>query len=286
MNMVLLPEVVYQGQDRYCRYRTSPISTACLKRALAYHQSLTAAEGGWTTVYLENHDQARSISRFADASTEELRTRSGKLLTILLTTLSGTLFLYQGQEIGMLNVPRTWAVEDYKDCQALNYVDRVRGESPGDEVAFREAMDGINLVARDNGRTPVQWNDGPNAGFTTGKPWTRVNDNYKIINVAKQRKDPESLLNFWRGMIMLRKRLKELLVYGEFVLFEVDKEGEMTYGKIQGEAKILVYLNFSNERMKLHIPEGWKLGTKLVGNLDGTKLEPLEPWEGRIYTAY
>jgi glycosidase len=203
--------------------------------------------------------------------------------------LTGTLFIYQGQEIGMTNIPKTWGIEEIKDPDSLNAYNDVKDRHDADPLWLKKAMGGIQRVARDNARTPVQWDSSANAGFTTGKPWMRVNDNYPEINVADQQKDPKSVLNYWKKVNKLRKEYSDLTVFGDFEIWDFLEPDSFTFTKENktnglNNKKMLVFLSFSDEEQPLHFPPDCK-GKEmelLIANVD----EPgqyLSPWEARVY---
>ena len=146
------------------------------------------------------------------------RTKAAKLMAMFHCSLTGTIFVYQGQEMGMINVPRDWPESEYKDIESIQniagereYRRKKTGEKDPD---MTDVLVGMRMSARDNGRTPVQWDDAPNAGFSKGKPWMRVHDDYREWNIARQRKDSTSPWKFWQKMLSLRKEYPAL-VYGE-----------------------------------------------------------------------
>ncbi|KAG8729634.1 hypothetical protein FRC12_020838 [Ceratobasidium sp. 428] len=203
--------------------RIPPLSE--IKSVVNKWQTYMFSNGGWNSLYLENHDQARSVSRLlgfgADATKKKFDfeiyeddlkkywSTGAKLLAILHTTQGGTVFVYQGQEIGSVNVPRSWSIEEYKDVCTTNFYQEEfeRRLKPGvGNPDMTNVLDGINRKARDNARVPMQWDDSLHAGFTTGNsPWMRVNDNFTTINVKNQMGDEESVLSFWKKVIQLRK---------------------------------------------------------------------------------
>ena len=240
-------------------------------------------QDAWTTVFVENHDQGRSLSRFATDDPRH-RVQAAKTFAVLLATLSGTLFLYQGQEIGMVNFPKHWGPEDLRDVAALNYWKEMNEMYPGDEQMMEAAMRGIQRVGRDNARTPVPWSAGPHAGFSTVKPWMRVMDNYKEINVEAQLKDPNSVLAFWKRVLKLRKQYADVLVHGSFEVHDFENLATFTFVKEKDGKKVLVVLNWSDEEQSVDVPESLrdrKLQL-LIGTVDGPG-EKLAPWEGRAY---
>ncbi|KAG8688357.1 hypothetical protein FRC09_012945 [Ceratobasidium sp. 395] len=259
---------------------------------------------------MENHDQARSVSRMLgfgadstkkhfdfqtyEADLKKYWSVGAKLLAILHTTQGGTVFIYQGEEIGSTNVPRSWPLQEYKDLATINlYREELerRKKSGEAEPDMTDVMDGINRKARDNARVPVQWDDSPHAGFTTGTPWMRVNDNYTTINVKDQENDESSILSFWKKMIQLRKDYP-VMIHGDFTLLSEKDEKIFAYTREYEGTKALVVMNFSRENVRYELPDGLAvfsskiIGGNMLGGQDdsklGTKLK-LEPYEGQIW---
>ncbi|OAL38631.1 hypothetical protein AYO20_02281 [Fonsecaea nubica] len=264
------------------------------KEAIRKMQRLTEGTDAWTTVFLENHDQGRSLTRFA-TDKPQWREKAAKMLAVLMCTLTGTLFIYQGQEIGMYNHPEHWGVEELRDIDSLNAYNDVKTRHHDDPLWLKKAMKGLQLVGRDNARLPVQWDATANAGFTTAKkPWIRVHDDYEAVNVAAQRRDPSSVLSFWKAMIKLRRRHADLTIFGrDFHVWDPYDQDVFTFTKTHpdGDRKLLVFLNFSDDTQPLHYPPGLGLDgaavTKelLVSNLaQGDEVgKYLTPWEARVY---
>jgi len=230
------------------------------------------------------------LSRFA-TDKAEWREKAAKMLAILMSTLTGTLFIYQGQEIGMYNHPEHWGVEELRDIDSLNAYNDVATRHKNDPLWLKKAMKGLQLVGRDNARLPVQWDDSKHAGFTTGKPWIRVHDDYEAVNVASQQKDPNSVLNFYKKMIKARKEHADLMVFGQdFSVWDFHDPDVFTFTKTHPERhgeKLLVFLSFSDEVQPLHYPTGLENVKKelLVSNLnEGEEVgRYLSPWEARVY---
>ncbi|KAK6514690.1 Neutral and basic amino acid transport protein rBAT [Arthrobotrys megalospora] len=257
--------------------------------------------GSWTTAYLENHDVARSVSRFADDS-PEMRAVSAKLLAVLMATSSGTLFIYQGQEIGMTSMPKDWGIEEYKDNDTLRYYESVKeGKANGETLEY--ALSSIRKVARDHGRTPMQWDGSSNAGFTTAaKPWMRVNDNNPGLNVEQQESDQDGALEFWRKVLKVRKQYPELFIAGRFEPIGLESSEArnrlgLFWKKSQDDSsdsqqRALVVLNFSSGRVPLediveeapsqgeHLLDGFQL---LISTYPDSKSDTFEAYEGRVY---
>ncbi|EFQ25047.1 alpha amylase [Colletotrichum graminicola] len=289
LDMVFQFDIVDLGQGIGYKYQTREWKLPELKRIVAKWQQFIEGTDGWTTAFCENHDQGRSVSRYGNDS-PQWRETSAKMLALMMCSQTGTLFVYQGQEIGMTNVSRSWGIEDYKDIEALNYYGDIKREHGEGEVLSR-VMDSINLVGRDNARIPMQWDASPFAGFTDNKDgaWMRIHDEYADINVAKQEAEPSSVLNFWREMLRLRKEEGELLTHGAFELFDEENEQTFVYKKTRGGKSAVVALNFTSDEQEVRIPgEGSKIRVGNYGDVkervaaEGQK-SVLRPWEGRLY---
>lgn len=256
------------------------------KEAIRKVQDLVRGTDAWTTVFLENHDQGRSLTRFA-TDKPQFREQAAKMLAVLMCCLTGTLFLYQGQEIGMYNHPEDWGIEELRDIDSLNAYEDIKTRHNSDQLWLRKAMKGLQLVGRDNARLPVQWDASPNAGFTTGEPWIRVHDDFEQVNVAAQLKDAHSPLNFWKKMIQVRKEYADVMIFGEeFSVWDRFDQDVFTFTKASPDRKehILVFLSFSDEEQPLHYPSGLE-GKKmelLISNVDEVG-RYLSPWEARVY---
>ncbi|KAF2157662.1 glycoside hydrolase family 13 protein [Myriangium duriaei CBS 260.36] len=259
------------------------------KDAVASTQKLITGTDAWTTAFLENHDNARSISRFGSDATEDLRSRSGKMLAMLLASLSGTLFIYQGQEIGMVNAPKSWDIErEYQDIESQNYLKYVVDRTGNDATEVARAKAALQHLARDHARVPMQWDDSPNAGFTTGKsPWMRTIDNYAEVNVKNQVSDKYSVLSFWRQMLQLRKSHQDVLVHGDFRAIDRENESTFVFEKRFGSQVALVALNFSDSEQPFDPPSVFEDGeaARIACNYVDEVRGPLRPFEGRIYSG-
>jgi len=182
-------------------------------------------------------------------------------------------------------------MEELRDIDSLNAYEDVKTRHNGDPLWLKKAMKGLQLVGRDNARLPVQWDSSKNAGFSTGKPWMRVHDDYEAVNVASQLHDPNSPLSFWKKMIKLRKEHADLMVFGQdFSVWDFFDQDVFTFTKTHPERhreKLLVFLSFSDEVQPMHYPTGLE-GVKkelLVTNLkEGEDVgRYLSPWEARVY---
>ncbi|KAK9420541.1 putative Glycosyl hydrolase family 13 catalytic domain-containing protein [Seiridium unicorne] len=289
LDMVFQFDVVDVGQGSETKYDTTPFNWKLpqLKRAINNSQSLIVDTDAWTTSFMENHDQARSVSRFASDAVE-FRVRSGKMLAMLNTTLSGTLFVYQGQEIGMLNMPKDWPIEEYKDVESGNFYKHVARATNNDPKALAKAKTAIQHLSRDHARYPMCWDSTAQGGFSTNpETWMRVHDLAAEINVAQQETDANSVLSFWKQMLRTRKDLAQLLVYGHYEIVNEEDEQIFSYWKTNKSQRALVMLNFTSEGQDLRLPQTER-GTQLElvvstytssNNPSGT----IRPYEGRLY---
>ncbi|KAH8548168.1 glycoside hydrolase superfamily [Umbelopsis sp. PMI_123] len=284
LNMVFQMDLVTLGFGQHEKFNMRDWTLLEFKAFLEKWQCFIKGNDGWTTIFLENHDQARSISRFG-CDEPAFRDVSGKMLATFLCTLTGTLFLYQGQEIGMINAPKSWTIEEYKDVESLNFYNHVKAVTNGDQKALNNALSSINAIARDHARTPFQWDNSQHGGFTTGQPWMRVNDSYSYINAQDQEDNETSILAFWRKAIEFRKNYKDLLIYGDFQLCDAENSSTLTYLKVNNDEKVLVVLNFTKEEQKFIVPKEAQGQLDLVlSNVKASSdSKHLGPFEARVY---
>ena len=203
------------------------------------------------------------------------------MLATCLHMMQGTPYVYQGQELGMTNVPFT-SVEDFRDLDSINAYHELVEEQ---EVFTSEEMMGyLRYKSRDNARTPFQWDDSENAGFTTGTPWIMVNPNYKEINVKAELENPDSIFYYYQKLIQLRKE-KEIIVYGSYDLLLPDSKEIYAYTRTLGEEKLLVVCNFSETEVEMEIPEEFRNADYLISNYETRPLEKimaLRPYESFV----
>ena len=300
LDMVFQFDIVDLGQGKEKKYWFKPWTLPQFKEIITKWQQFIEGKDGWTTAFCENHDQGRSVSRYA-SDEPEYRELSAKMLAIMLCSLTGTLFIYQGQEIGMVNVPKHWPIEDYQDIESVNFYKTMEQRCQGDEETMDYVMKSLQLMGRDNARIPMQWDSSPFGGFTQRKEgaWMKVHDLYPEINVAKQEDQADSVLVFWKDMIRLRKRRRDVFVHGLFEAMEPDNDKTFMFVKRFGEQRAMVVLNFSGENQTVELPAANDLrGMKLqVGNYPDVEVveraslceaagvkRHLRPWEGRLYT--
>lgn len=255
-----------------------PLDLRDLKRSLGrWQQGL--AEAGWNSLYLENHDQPRSVSRFGDDG--RWRTRSATMLATILHLHRGTPFVYQGQEIGMANFPFTGAGQ-LRDIESVNH--HAARVAAGDDAADVLAV--IAHGSRDNARTPMQWDATDRAGFTTGRPWIAVNPDHVEWNVAAQRDDPDSVLHHYRALIALRHE-HAVVALGDFTMLLPDDPHVYAFLRRHEDVELLVLGNVSGEDRTVAVPgeEVWRGAELLLGNVAGTRPDDpgrLRPWEARV----
>ena len=237
---------------------------------------------GWNSLYLNNHDQPRPVSRFGND--KKYRVESAKMLGTMLHMMQGTPYIYQGEELGMTNVK--FSIEEYRDLEIINaYNELVKGSLMNEE----KFMEGVYLRGRDNARTPMQWDASDNAGFTTGTPWIRLNPNYVDINVKNALKDKSSIFYYYQKLIKLRKE-NSIIVYGEYEEILRESESIFAYVRSFENEKLLVILNFYEPEIEFVLPEAINFNSKelLISNYkvdenEDIKNIKLRPYEARVY---
>jgi oligo-1,6-glucosidase len=235
------------------------------------------AENGWLSIFLANHDQARLVSRYGN-DTPQYRAVSSKMLTTFLMTMRGTPYYYNGDELGMTNA-RFDKIEDYNDMPSLNEYQNIKNKG-GDLTKFIESL---KFGCRDNGRTPFPWENTVNGGFTTGKPWLKMNPNFDKINVKAAESDPNSTLNYFKKMVAFRQA-NPILTYGKYTLLDKDSPDVYAYTREMDGQKFLILLNFSNKIAKADTGLNLKKAKTLIGNYaKSSKNGSLQPYESVIY---
>lgn len=281
LDMVFQFEHMSIDQAPNDKYVFAGLDLVVLKKSLHRWQA-ALADAGWNSLYWNNHDQPRVVSRFGDDS-PEYWAASAKALGTVLHGMRGTPFVYQGEELGMTNFPFRSA-QDFVDLEAVNYHRGVL-DGGGDAAA---ALAGLAHFSRDNARTPMQWDPGPNAGFTTGEPWLAVNPNHSWLNAAAQVDDGDSVFAHYRALIRLRHELP-VLVHGDLTpLWEEDPQ-IWAYVRRTAETALLVVANCGRDRRTVDVGPEWLTAELVLGNLAGTPAAiestglHLSGWDARIY---
>ena len=272
----------HMGIDRGAsKWDVLPFDMRVLRRCLAEWQD-GLADVGWNSLYWDNHDQPRVVSRFGHDG--EYRVQSAKMLGTILHMQRGTPYIYQGEEFGMTNMPFA-GFDEFQDIEARNYY-RDASEDPAfDAEALLESM---SRQSRDNARTPVQWDSSEHAGFTTGTPWFRVNPNYPEVNAEAAVADEDSVFHHYRKLIALRHE-HPVIVNGDFRMLLEDDPAIYAFTRALDGTTLLVLGNFSSHEVAVPLPDAadWASATLLVGNYPGSGNEAdgltLRPWETRVY---
>ncbi|RMZ80079.1 hypothetical protein DV737_g3177, partial [Chaetothyriales sp. CBS 132003] len=216
--------------------------------------------GGWNALFMENHDQGRSISRYGSEE-GDLRTVSAKMLAAQLALQSGTVFVYQGQELAQINVPRDWGMEKYKDIECVNHWKTVLRDYPNDKATQQKFRDQYRLIGRDNARTPIQWNSNKWAGFVPEgsdlTPWMDVHPDYGTWNAESLVKDENSSYHYWRKLLAFRKQEKDTIVYGQFTMLDTENKfpDVVAYTRTSEKKKAIVIASFGKEDVEFTVPE-------------------------------
>lgn len=257
------------------KWDLQPLDLLQLKKVLSKWQTELKGEA-WNSLFWNNHDLPRIVSRWGDDG--EYRVESAKMLATLLHGMQGTPYVYQGEELGMTNV--RYDIEEYRDIELLNlYKERI-----GNGYSKEDVMESIYAKGRDNARTPMQWDASENAGFTEGKPWILVNPNYTEINAEESINDPNSIYQYYKTLIQLRKE-HEVIIYGDYELLYPEDTNLFAYTRTLGGTQLLVLCNFYGKIVPFQIPsefEGHK--TLLISNYSDVISEnALRPYEARMY---
>ena len=230
----------------------------------------------WNALFWCNHDQPRIVSRFGNEG--KYWKESAKMLAGMIHLMRGTPYIYQGEEIGMTN-PHYTSIEQYADVESRNYYEILLNEGKTKE----EALEILAARSRDNSCTPMQWTDERYCGFSDTKPWIPVSDNFEKINVKKQKQDRDSILEFYKKLIMLRKE-KEVIARGNIEFMEVENAGVLAYTRCLDKQKLLVCCNFRDVESQMEFTQEWKSGRKILGNYEENhknnyKVLTLRPYE-------
>lgn len=278
LNMVFQFEHMDVDADGSNKWTDKKIDLREMKEVLTKWQ--LGLEGkAWNSLFWENHDQPRSVSRYGNDG--EYREESAKMLATGLHMMQGTPYIYQGEELGMTNVPFT-SKDDFRDLDSVNayreLVDEQKLYSEEEMLTF------LRLKSRDNARTPFQWDDNENAGFTSGTPWIMVNPNYTEINAKEQQKRADSVFSYYKELVRLRKE-KPVMVYGKYELLLPESEELFVYTRKMEEQSLLVVCSFAEKSVTYELPEEFKTGKILIGNYgrqDIDNVMELKPYEAFV----
>ena len=253
-----------------------PLRLTALKKSLGRWQA-GLADVGWNSLYWNNHDQPRVVSRFGDDGVH--RVRSAKLLGTVLHLQRGTPYVYQGEELGMTNAPFA-GIDDYRDIESLNHYGEALAMGAGPD----ELLAALRAMSRDNARTPMQWDATEHAGFTDGEPWIAVNPNHTEVNAAASVADPDSVFHHYRELIELRKS-EPAVAHGDLTMLLEDDPVVYAFTRRLGETELLVVANFSGEPVVPDLPayDEWLAGDLLLGNVPGSAGVELAAWEARVH---
>lgn len=278
------------GLDSSFRYNLAPTELKYWKLAIQESFSFINGNDAWSTIYMENHDQARSISRFCDDSPKN-RVICGKLLSVLLTSLTGTLYVYQGQELGQVNF-KDWPFEKYEDVEFRNNYNAIKEEHGVESEQMKRYLEAVAVMSRDHARTPMPWtHEEPNAGFCgpKAKPWFSLNESFRDgIDAEDEIEDSNSVLHFWRKALKFRNTHKDIAVYGyDFEFVDLDNKKLFSFTKRFGQKTLFAALNFSSDEVAFEIPNDDSKYSLVFGNYPTDKVDAssrsLKAWEGRVY---
>ena len=279
LNMVFQFEHMDVDSDEKAgKWTTRKMDLRNLKKILTRWQK-GLQDIAWNSLYWENHDQPRSVSRFGNDS-DEYREISAKMLATCIHMMQGTPYVYQGEELGMTNCPFN-TLDNFRDLESINAFHELTEQG---KMTEENMMAAIGYKGRDNARTPMQWDDSAYAGFSTANPWIMVNPNYTKINAKDQINREDSVFKYYQKLIKLRHE-SELIVYGTYDLILDDDKDIYAYIRTLGDEKLIVYCNFSENTRKVEIPEEFVNKKVLISNYSDAKANPkitLRPYEAIV----
>lgn len=277
LNMVFQFEHV-RSVGKYGKWNNKKMPLTTLKSILSRWQTELYGNA-WNSLYWDNHDQPRAVSRFGD-DRPEYREASAKMLATCLHMLQGSPYVYQGEELGMTNYPFQ-SPKDFRDIESIN---AYKEWCEGGLVSHEEFWPCLLWLSRDNARTPMQWDDTEQAGFTTGTPWIAVNPNYKEINAKAETADPNSVFHYYKKLIALRKQTP-IMVYGKYEPLFEDSEDLFVYTRTLENEKLLVVCSFTDQETTFTIPEEFVGAELLISNMEneyGKGTITLRPYEAFV----
>ena len=281
LNMVFQFEHMDVDSDEKAgKWTTRKMDLRDLKKILTRWQK-GLQDIAWNSLYWENHDQPRSVSRFGNDS-DEYREVSAKMLATCIHMMQGTPYVYQGEELGMTNCPFN-TLENFRDLESINAFHELTEQG---KMTEEEMMAAIGYKGRDNARTPMQWDDSANAGFSgaDATPWIMVNPNYTKINAKDQVSREDSVFKYYQKLIRLRHE-SDLIVYGTYDLILDDDKDIYAYIRTLGDEKLIVYCNFSENTREVELPEEFTDGKILISNYNDAKVSEkitLRPYEAIV----
>ncbi|WP_058309138.1 alpha,alpha-phosphotrehalase [Gracilibacillus massiliensis] len=259
------------------KWTKAPFNFVELKKILSHWQAGMYEGGGWNALFWCNHDQPRVVSRFGDDKT--YHKESAKMLATTIHMMQGTPYIYQGEEFGMTN-PGFTSIEQYRDVESLNAYENLKQQGKPEQ----EILEILQQKSRDNARTPMQWSDEENAGFTTGKPWIEPAPNYYHINAEKERQDPSSIFRHYQKLIELRTKY-DIITYGDYQLLLADHPQIFAYTREWKNEKLMVVNNFYGEEVSIELPI--EHAEILISNYEDSEKGPgkitLRPYESVVY---
>lgn len=284
LNMVFQFEHMDLDNNKDYKWNDEPVKLTKLKEVMGKWQTELEGEA-WNSLFWNNHDQPRVVSRFGNDS-DEYREVSAKMLGTCLHMMKGTPYIYQGEELGMTNIYFN-SIDEYNDIESINAYNELVGSG---KVSKEKMMSYLRYKSRDNARTPMQWSDDENAGFTTGKPWMTINPNYVKINAQNEVSDSNSVFNYYKKLIKLRKE-NDIIVYGNYKPILEESEEIFAYIRELENKKLLVLCNFTKNVTSAEIPAGLlnKDAKLLISNYSCEDLDKnskdikLKAYEARVY---
>ena len=279
LNMVFQFEHMEADYDEVTgKWTTKKLDLRVLKEILTRWQK-GLEDIAWNSLYWENHDQPRSVSRFGNDS-DQYREISAKMLATCVHMMQGTPYVYQGEELGMTNCPFN-TLENLRDLESINAFHELTEQG---KISEEDMLAAINYKGRDNARTPMQWDDSDYAGFSTAEPWIMVNPNYTKINAKDQINREDSVFKYYQKLIRLRHE-SDLIVYGTYDLILDDDKDIYAYTRTLNNNKLIVYCNFSENTREVELPEEFTAGKILISNYNdavvNTRLT-LRPYEAIV----
>lgn len=279
LNMVFQFEHMGVDDDQtFGKWTTKKMDLRDMKEVLTRWQK-GLQDVAWNSLYWENHDQPRSVSRFGNDS-DTYREISAKMLATCLHMMQGTPYVYQGEELGMTNCPFN-ALENFRDLESINAYHELTEQG---KISEEDMLAAISYRGRDNARTPMQWDDSEYAGFSTAAPWIMVNPNYTKINAKEQVNREDSVFKYYQKLIRLRHE-SNLIVYGAYDLLLADDKDIYAYERTLGEEKLIVFCNFSENTREVQLPEEFVNGEILIANYDDASVNAtltLRPYEAIV----